>query len=64
MERPMKTGRISLVPDYVPQAGPPLDITKKGYLTSNHADYDPANIIRRLDQNKLTHGNFDVHLVS
>jgi len=68
VDRVTSSGRrnktISLVPEHEPWASPPLDFSKKGHLTSNPDDYDPVKIIRRLERNKLVHGNFDVHLVS
>ena len=47
-----------------PVNSPNLDYCKKGYLTSNPDDYDPVKLIRRLERNKLVHGNFDVYLVT
>ena len=66
--RPTTTGSsnkvISLVPEYEPWQSPSLDYPRYVHLTSNWDDQDPAKIVKRLERNKLVHGNFDVHLVT
>ena len=64
--RPTTSGHkvISLVPEHDPWQSPSLDFSGHVHLTSNWADQDPAKIVKRLERNKLVHGNFDVHLVT
>ena len=52
------------MPDHEPTLSPSLDYSKYVHLTSNPDDYDPKKIVKRLERNKLVHGNFDVHLVA
>ena len=64
--RPIPVGQkcISLVPEHDPWKSPSLDYSRHVHLTSNWDDQDPAKIVKRLERNKLVHGNFDVHLVT
>ena len=52
------------MPEHDPWKSPSLDYSRHVHLTSNWDDQDPAKIVKRLERNKLVHGNFDVHLVT
>ena len=52
------------MPEYEPILSPSLGYSKHVHVTSNPDDFDPKKIVKKLERNKLVHGNFDVHLVS